>query len=89
MEVDLAFIRCCDEAVVLFCKYLRNSPMRLDLVELDLAACALCQGLDLASGSRERVLDRDLNMLWLWSSEGWWLTTMFSWGGIVTQMLIR
>src|SRR6266516_5585845 len=26
---------------------------------------------------------------WPRSSEGWWLTTMFSWGGIVTQMLIR
>ena len=26
---------------------------------------------------------------WLRSSEGWWLITMFSWVGIVTQMLIR
>jgi len=31
--------------------------MSFDLVELDLAARALCQSLDLASGGRERVLD--------------------------------
>src|SRR5207245_1793729 len=31
-------------------------------MELDLAARALCQSLDLASGGRERVLDRDLNV---------------------------
>ena len=36
--------------------------MSLDLVELDLAARALCQSLDLASGGRERVLDRDLDV---------------------------
>jgi hypothetical protein len=58
-------------------------------MELDLAARALCQSLDLASGGRERVLDRDLDVHVAPSSEGWWLTTMFSWGGIVTQMLIR
>src|SRR3984893_15017105 len=29
---------------------------------LDLAARALCQSLDLASGGRERVLDRDLDV---------------------------
>ena len=34
--------------------------MRFDLVELDLAARALCQSLYLASGGRERVLDRAL-----------------------------
>jgi hypothetical protein len=26
---------------------------------------------------------------WPRSSEGWWLTTTFSWGGIVSQMLMR
>src|SRR5260370_13022099 len=31
-------------------------------MELDLAARALCQSLDLASGGRERVLDRDLDV---------------------------
>src|SRR6266545_6148269 len=62
MEVDLASIRCRDEAVVFFCRNLRNSPMSFDLVELDLAARALCQSLDLASGGRERVLDRDLDV---------------------------
>ena len=36
--------------------------MSFDLVELDLAAGALCQSLDLASGGRERVLDRDLDV---------------------------
>jgi hypothetical protein len=49
----------------------------------------LCQSLDLASGGRERILDRDLNVHVAPVIEGWWLTTMFSWGGIVTQMLIR
>src|SRR6266480_1668025 len=63
MEVDLASIRCRDEAVVFCCRNLRNSPMSLDLVELDLAARALCQSLDLASGGRERVLDRDHDVL--------------------------
>src|ERR1700730_13585859 len=62
MEVDLASIRCRDEAVVFFYRNLRNSPMSFDLVELDLAARALCQSLDLASGGRERVLDRDLDV---------------------------
>src|SRR5216683_2765595 len=62
MEVDLASIRCRDEAVVFFGRNLRNSPMSFDLVELDLAARALCQSLDLSSGGRERVLDRDLNV---------------------------
>src|SRR5258706_5402531 len=36
--------------------------MSFDLVELDLTARALCQSLDLASGGRERVLDRDLDV---------------------------
>ena len=36
--------------------------MRFDLVELDLAARALCQSLYLASGGRERVLDRNLDV---------------------------
>jgi hypothetical protein len=36
--------------------------MSVDLVELDLAARALCQSLDLASGGRKRVLDRDLDV---------------------------
>ncbi len=36
--------------------------MSFDLVELDLAARALCQSLDLASGGRERVPDRDLDV---------------------------
>ena len=36
--------------------------MRFDLVELDLAARALCQSLDLTSGGRKRVLDRDLDV---------------------------
>src|SRR6266480_7846917 len=62
MEVDLASIRCRDEALVFFSRNLRNSPMSFDLVELDLAARALCQSLDLASGGRERVLDRDLDV---------------------------
>src|SRR5260370_42220806 len=31
-------------------------------MELDLAARALCQSLDLASGGRERVLDRDVDV---------------------------
>jgi len=62
MEVDLASIRCRDEAVVFFYRNLRNSPMSFDLVELDLAARTLCQSLDLASGGRERVLDRDLRV---------------------------
>src|SRR5260221_6205165 len=62
MEVDLASIRRHDEAVVFFCRNLRNSPMSFDLVELDLAARALCQSLDLASGGRERVPDRDLDV---------------------------
>src|ERR1700730_13332014 len=60
MEVDLASIRCRDEAVVFFYRNLRNSPMSFDLVELDLAARALCQSLDLASCGRERVLVRGL-----------------------------
>ena len=60
MEVDLAFIRCRNEAVV--SRNLRNSPMSLDLVKLDRAARSLRQGLDLASGGRESVLDRNLNM---------------------------
>jgi hypothetical protein len=38
-----------------------------------------------AADDVEGVLDRDLDVFR--SSEGWWLTTMFSWGGIVTQML--
>jgi len=36
--------------------------MRFDLVELDIAARALIQNLDLASRGRERVLDRDLDV---------------------------
>ena len=48
--------------VVFFCRNLRNSPMSVDLVELDLAARALCQSLDLTSGGRKRVLDRDLDV---------------------------
>ena len=36
--------------------------MSFDLVELDLAARALCQSLDLTSGGRKRVLDRDLDV---------------------------
>src|SRR6266849_7888797 len=60
MEVYLASIRCRDEAIV--CRNLRNSPMSFDLVELDLAARALCQSLDLASGGREHVPDRDLDV---------------------------
>ena len=36
--------------------------MRFDLVELDVAARALSESLDLASRGRERVLDRDLNV---------------------------
>jgi len=48
--------------VVSCCGNLRNSPMSFDLVELDLAARALCQSLDLASGGRERALDRDLDV---------------------------
>src|SRR5258708_17697797 len=35
---------------------------RFSKMELDLAARALCQSLDLASGGRERVLDRDLDV---------------------------
>jgi len=36
--------------------------LRFSKMELDLAARALCQSLDLASGGRERVLDRDLDV---------------------------
>jgi hypothetical protein len=36
--------------------------MSFNLVELDIAVRALCESLDLASGGRERVLDRHLDM---------------------------
>src|SRR5208337_3694002 len=62
MKVDIASIRCRDEAIVVVGTNLRNSPMSFDFVELDLAARALCESLDLASGGRERVLDRDFDV---------------------------
>ena len=58
-------------------------------MELDLAARALCQSLDLASGGRERVLDRDLDVHVAPVIGRLVADHMFSWGGIVTQMLIR
>src|SRR5204862_263051 len=39
-----------------------STVLRFSKMELDLAARALCQSLDLASGGRERVLDRDLDV---------------------------
>ena len=36
--------------------------MSFNLVELDIAVRALCESLDLVSGGRERVLDRDLDV---------------------------
>ena len=63
--------------------------MSFDLVELDFAVGALAQSLDLVSRGRERVLDRDLDVHVAWVIGIWGLTTMFSWGGIVTQMFIR
>src|ERR1700730_4711611 len=36
--------------------------MSLNLVELDIAVRTLCESLDLVSGSRERALDRDLDV---------------------------
>src|SRR5947209_19079437 len=39
-----------------------STVLRFSKMELDLAARALCQSLDLAAGGRERVLDRDLDV---------------------------
>src|ERR1700720_3194949 len=89
MEVEPASIRCRDEAVSSSAEIFETRPCASTSwsLTLPLARCARASIWRLAAANASLIAISTCT--WLRSPEGWWLTTMFPWGGIVTQMLMR